>query len=196
MLGKAWLESCGNSCFCPFHKTCYSCCRRKANLFNIFILDKPILANTHLLCLPYIVCSFFPTNIFSMEISFNQLITTHLHSTPFKIIPCGFDFVIFRPPCLPFVGLMRLHHSEVTFTQPSGCQAEFFCSSPLDNFQIIWIISMSGFAYFWVKTLICIWFQFFQIPASNTFAYSDVAKSKQNGKATKAISQYSLLNLC
>lgn len=61
-----------------------------------------------------------------MEISFNQLITSHLHSTPFKIIPSGFDFVIFRPPCLPFVGLLRLHHSEVTLTQPSGCQAEVF----------------------------------------------------------------------
>lgn len=99
---------------------------RKQTSSTLFILNKPILANTHLLCLPHIVCSFFSTNIFSMEISFHQLITTHLHSAPFKIIPRGFDFVTFRAPCLPSVGLLRLHHSEVTFTQPSGCQAEVY----------------------------------------------------------------------
>lgn len=61
VLRKAWLEvwDVETLAFALSTRYVIPVAEGKQTSSTLFILDKPILANTHLLCFPYIVCSFF-----------------------------------------------------------------------------------------------------------------------------------------
>lgn len=92
-LKKAWLEpwNVETLAFALSTRPVIPIAEGKQTSLTLFILDKPILAATPLLCLLDTVCSIFSIKIFSVKISVDQLIISHLPSTVFSY-PLRFPF--------------------------------------------------------------------------------------------------------